>query len=60
MTRKDFIKLAAACKLIARRPERLRVATMLAEICQADNPRFDEKRFFAACGTPELIEKQII
>lgn len=50
MSRKHFVKLAAAVRLIADPADRLRVAGLLADLCQSVNPRFDRARFYRACG----------
>ena len=50
MTRKDFEKLAAAISKIKDLEERREVAKLIVDMCRKDNPRFDEDRFFRACG----------
>lgn len=49
MTKKHF---EIAAKTIAAMPEseRLMHAEAWIKVCAADNPRFDKKRFLAACG----------
>lgn len=56
MTKKDYIIIAEAIAktkdMVARVPGhyRARIAVSLAEALRADNPRFDEEKFFKACG----------
>lgn len=47
MTKKDYEKIALA---IATGEDIINLTLELAEIFQADNPRFDRKRFLEACG----------
>lgn len=57
MTRKDYIAIA---EIIRRHKEvydmdgatLASVAESLATLARADNERFDEERFYAACGMP--------
>lgn len=50
MTKKHFQAIAESIAKIQDMNERKRQAEFQAELCKAANPRFDEKRFFAACG----------
>jgi hypothetical protein len=59
MTRKDYVKFAGAFRnaldlsqqrdLLVNHAVR-DIADTMADICEADNPRFDRARFFTACG----------
>jgi hypothetical protein len=52
MTRKDFQALADMLKgaECLNDTQRHYLACKLADLCQEQNPRFDRKRFVAACG----------
>ena len=50
MSKKHFVKLAQAVAQIKDIGERERTAQLLADVCAADNPRFNSSRFYAACG----------
>lgn len=50
MSRKDFNALARAISQITNMVDRGRVADLIADTCAASNPRFDRRRFLAACG----------
>ena len=47
MTKKDYVKLAAAIKEGGATPD---FVEMLMEVLEADNPRFDRVKFLIACG----------
>lgn len=55
MTRKDYIRIAEAIRAAAEMPNMhrgtvLSLAASVAETLASDNPRFEAKRFFDACG----------
>lgn len=50
MTKKHFERLAASIKTVADVQTRLALAKEVARDCADSNPRFDEARFFMACG----------
>ena len=50
MTRKHFRAIAEAIRKIESLQQRDIEAKRLAAVCRASNPRFDDKRFFRACG----------
>jgi len=60
MTRKDYIKIAEAIKMTLDQYEGTKghtaeeliesIAGRMAAVCAAENPQFDPKRFFTACG----------
>lgn len=54
MTRKDYIATASILESIKNdMPEHVHftLVDMFAEMMQQDNPRFDSRRFFSACGS---------
>jgi hypothetical protein len=50
MTKKHFEAMAELIRRIAGKTERRRQAEVIALHCAKANPRFDRKRFMAACG----------
>jgi hypothetical protein len=73
MTQKDYISIAAALKAYKVTPTQnfQDLCSAIAAVMASDNPRFDRKRFFAACGvdprgnkpiaaTPEVMMDYII
>lgn len=50
MSRKHFQLLADAIRTITDLAERRRAAELIAAVCRSANSRFDQQRFFAACG----------
>ncbi len=50
MSKKHFIAIAATVSAISDKKEREKQANFQAQICAAQNPRFDKARFLAACG----------
>jgi hypothetical protein len=50
MSRKHFIAIAATVSAISDLSERAKQAEFQAQICAAQNPRFDKARFLTACG----------
>ena len=50
MTRKHFVILAKKISEIPNKEIRLQNAIETAKICASVNPRFDQARFFEACG----------
>jgi hypothetical protein len=58
MTRKDYTAIAKAvaevlktCEVDSAESTAVEfLAIMLADVCEDDNPRFDRKKFFTACG----------
>jgi len=54
MTRKDYIATASILESMKNEMTEnahFTLVDMFAEMMQTDNPRFDAKRFFAACGS---------
>lgn len=54
MTRKDYIATASILEAVkGDMPEHVHftLVDMFAAMMEADNPRFDTKRFFEACGS---------
>lgn len=49
MSKKDYIKAAQSVAMLPK-SQRRKMAESLVALFQADNPRFDRQRFFAACG----------
>jgi len=63
MTKKHLEFLAALINAAHNGTSAETLATLAAAYCAKTNPRFDEARFLAACGThlpppPEVIESQ--
>lgn len=52
MTRKDYIRSAARVAEIPNVETRVATAKVLAELFSVNNPRFDKRKFFAACRIP--------
>ena len=50
MTRKDFEAIAQAIAKIADLETRVMIAEAMARTCARTNPRFDQSRFYEACG----------
>jgi len=50
MTRKDFKAIAEAIAKIEDLQIRVTIAEAMARTCAQDNPRFDQSRFYEACG----------
>jgi hypothetical protein len=50
MSRKHYVILAESIKQIANMEARLSAAIAVARACSSDNMRFDNARFFEACG----------
>ena len=50
MSRKHFVILAKNISQIPNMEIRLQSAIETAKLCAAVNPRFDQARFFEACG----------
>ena len=50
MSRKHYVILAESIKQISNMEARLSAAIAVARACSADNMRFDNGRFFEACG----------
>lgn len=49
MTRKDYIKIAAAVSRIPWCDQKQELIRELATVLQADNPQFSQAKFVAAC-----------
>lgn len=49
MSRKDFIKLAAAIANISNDEERINTATLVGRVCEESNKNFDWSRWNKAC-----------
>lgn len=50
MTKKHFEALAKHIRQLMDPAQRLNAAVAVASACQEMNPKFDCKRFYAACG----------
>lgn len=50
MSRKHYVILADSIRQITNMEARLSAAIAVARACSADNMRFDNARFFEACG----------
>ena len=50
MSKKDFIRLAAAIKTITNIEEREEVAAKIADVCRDSCEGFSYDRFYTACG----------
>lgn len=50
MSRKHYVALAKAIAIITSDDERNRVANLIAEVCSANDPRFDWRKFLQACN----------
>lgn len=60
MTRKDYVVIAAALNHASggnkyAENERLVCCSKIADVLQADNPRFDRNRFLVAAGWPAVL-----
>lgn len=55
MTKKDYIAFARVIGGIMGPSERALVASTVAKVCQADNPRFSLSVFYSACN---VVDKQ--
>lgn len=50
MTRKDYVLIASAFRVLRQEARRNDAAYELCNKLQQDNPRFDRKKFLDACG----------
>lgn len=50
MTKTHFVKFANAIKSLPTFADKIGIASLVIEIAESDNPRFDRDRFMRACG----------
>ena len=58
MTKHNFVAFAKAIKDIPDTYWRVGTAKLVADVCQADNDRFDRDRFLRACNAVEITERK--
>jgi len=58
MTKHNFKEFAKAIKAIPNVYWRVGTAKLVADVCQADNDKFDRARFLRACNATEITERR--